>query len=250
MRCLNLKLALGLVSLLACAPFVSAQSKGNRYNGVWTVSRGGGGMGRVFVDGKNVKGVLMDTGWYQLTGVRRIGQLKGTLDSKDSRITIEWSTGPKVEFRGAAQLKGQGLAFTLRQYAGEREINSTEFTLDAHRVGDPLPEPFGDMATARASTLYGEWSGSFVYGPNSGLAYVSMAQDGKCSVVMANEKPNDDTWSAEGELSTDNRALNLTVNSGFSKQAYVGKFKSIGPDQMVVTFNRDKGSFVMVLSRW
>lgn len=244
------KLALGCFAVVLIGSQAVAQSKGDRYNGVWTVSRGGGGMGRVFVDGKKVKGVLMDTGWYQMTGERRIGQLSGTLDTKEARIKIEWSTGATIEFRGAADVKRQGLSFTLTQYSSGREIKSTEFSLEAHRVGDPLSEPFGDMTSVKKESLAGEWSGSYVYGPNKGLAYVSMDWNGDCKVVMANERPNDDTWSAEGALSEGGRSLKLTVNSGFSKQAYVGKLKSIGPDQVQITFDREKGSFVMVLSRW
>ncbi|MBS1723284.1 MAG: hypothetical protein JSS66_10065 [Armatimonadetes bacterium] len=239
-----------LVLFGSCLTMAAAQSKGDRYNGVWTVSRGGGGMGRIFVDGTNIKGVLMDTGWLQMTGERRIGQLAGTLKSGRATVTVTWSTGPKVEFQGKSQVQRQGLSLDLVQYAGSREVADTQFTFQGHQVGKALAEPFGDMSQLAVQQLAGEWSGSYKYGPNRGLAYVSIGWDGSCNVVMANESPNDDTWSAVGKVDTDADVLNLTVDSGFSKADYIGKVRSLGSDQIQVTFNRKNGEFVMTLSRW
>lgn len=244
-----MKKALGLLVFAVVSSMLAyGQAKGDRFNGVWTVSRGGGGMGRVFVDGTKLKGVLMDSGWLQMTGERRIGQLSGSIRSGEASITIEWSTGAKTEFRGPGKVQRKGLTLDLEKVVGSKIDKETQFSLQAHQVGDPLSEPFGNVSNASSSQLAGEWSGSFVYGPNSGIAYVTMGWDGACNVVMANEKPNDSTWSAEGEWRSG--ILNLTVNSGASKQSYKGKIKSIGPDQMQVTFDRDKGSFIMTLSRW
>ena len=208
-------------------------------------------MGRVFVDGDKLKGVLMDTGWLQMTGERRVGQLSGTLKGGDAAIVIEWSTGAKIEFKGTGKAQRQGLTLDLAKIVGGRADKETQFSLQAHKVGDALTEPFGQSNTSfSASQLAGEWSGSFVYGPNNGLAYVTMGWDGGCEVVMANEKPNDATWSASGAWDSRSNTLNLTVNSGTSKQSYKGKVKSIGPDQVQVTFDREKGQFVMTLARW
>lgn len=229
-------------------PCAVAQSKGDRYNGVWTVSRGGGGMGRVFVDGDKLKGVLMDTGWLQMTGERRIGQLTGSVKSGKATVKVVWSSGAQIEFQGSGSVQRRGLSLDLQQVVNGRPKPETQFTLQAHRTGSALREPFGDMAKPRVDEITGEWSGSFVYGPNRGLAYVTMLGDGTCEVVMANEAPNDDTWNASGRL--EQNLLELTVDSGFSKQAYKGKFRSVGPDQMQITFDRKNGAFVMTLSRW
>ena len=207
-------------------------------------------MGRVFVDGEKLKGVLMDTGWLQMTGERRIGQLTGTIRRGDVVVSVEWSTGPKVEFRGTGKVLRRGLSLDLTQYNNDRPVSETQFNLQAHMVGAVFTDPFGDVRDLNVSQTAGEWSGSYVYGPNSGLAYVTFGWDGKCDAVMANENPNDSTWSAEGDIDTDRDVLELTVNSGASKQTYRGKFKSIGPDQIQITFDREKGPFVMTLSRW
>jgi len=227
-----------------------AQAKGDRFNGVWTVSRGGGGMGRVFVEGNKLKGVLMDTGWLQMTGERRIGQLSGSIKNGEATVHVEWSTGASSEFKGTGKVQRKGLTLDLVKITGNRRDKETQFSLQAHQVGDMLSEPFGDINNVKTNQIAGEWSGSFVYGPNSGLAYVTMDWSGSCNVVMANERPNDSTWSAEGDWDTRANVLVLTVNSGASKQTYKGKVKSIGPDQMQIIFDREKGAFVMTLSRW
>lgn len=245
------KKALGLLVFLGILVASSlAQSKGDRFNGVWTVSRGGGGMGRIFLNGNELKGVLMDSGWLQMTGERRIGQLKGTIKNNVADVTIEWSTGAKAQFTGSGKVQRQGLILDLDQRAGDRVNNTTQFSLQAHKVGDPFLEPFGSVRNISSSQMAGEWSGSFTYGPNSGLTYVSVAWDGKIDVVMANERPNDSTWSAVGSINQRENGVDLTVDSGASKQAYKGKVVSIGPDQIQVTFDRKNGSFVMTLSRW
>lgn len=207
-------------------------------------------MGRIFLDGNNLKGVLMDTGWLQMTGERRIGQLKGTLKNNVADVVIEWSTGAKAEFTGSGKVQRQGLILDLEQRAGSRINKDTQFSLQAHRVGEALTEPFGPVKSLSVAQLAGEWSGSFTYGPNSGLAYVSIGWDGKLDVVMANERPNDSTWSALGSVTSRDNVIDLTVDSGASKQAYKGRVISIGADQMQVTFDRKNGAFVMTLSRW
>lgn len=238
------------ISVFLLVSLASPQSKGDRYNGVWTVSRGGGGMSRIFLDGRSIKGVLMDTGWLQLTGERRIGQLTGTLEKKEAKITIEWSTGPKVEFRGEGGVTRRGLSLNLVQFSGSKSIKDTQFTLNSHLSGNPLKEPFGFMEKVNLDDLLGEWSGSFVYGPNRGQVYLTMNPDGTCNVIMANENPNDDTWTAAGMLTAERDAMSLTVNSGFSKQSYRGSFRSMSAEQIQISFNRDKGSFTMSLTRW
>jgi len=207
-------------------------------------------MGRVFVDGDKLKGVLMDTGWFQMTGERRIGQLTGTLKNGQATVNVAWSTGPKVEFRGEGKVQRRGLILDLDQYSSGRPVKETQFTMQAHRVGDPLKAPFGELSRLSNAQMAGEWSGSYTYGPNRGLTYVTLEWDGSCNVVMANESPNDDTWNATGSLNTRDGVIDLTVDSGFSKQAYKGKVTSIGPDQIVVKFDRKNGEFVMSLQRW
>ena len=167
-----------------------AQSKGSRFNGIWTVSRGGGGMGRIFVDNKTIKGVIMDSGWLQMTGERRVGQLKGSLDGENTKLTIEWSSGPTVEFRGEGSLNKQGLSLNLIQFTGSKAVKDTQFTWSGHPSGQALSEPFGKMTRFNLDELWGEWTGSYVYGPNKGMAFVTIKQDGSCEVAMANERTN------------------------------------------------------------
>jgi hypothetical protein len=239
--------ALILLALVAGVATASAQT---RYNGVWTVSRGAGGLARVFVDGKNVTGVLLDSGWQQMTGDPRAGTVTGTIDGNKGTVTVSWSTGQSVEFRGTVSRQRDGLSMAMTRFVNGKEQPNTAFELQAHTVGKPFAEPFGPVAQVDLEQVRGSWFGSFVYGKNDGMAQLTAKADGQIVGTMAVDQEKGRVWTFTGAVSTRSDDVTLTVDSGTSKQTYTGRIRSWGPDHVQVVFDRQDGRFTLTLTRW
>jgi hypothetical protein len=223
-----------LLSMLLCLGVVAQAA--TRYHGEWEIARGSRGMMalEVFDDGR-IQGSCTDSGWEKMTGEKRTGKVTGKLYKENGTMTIKWSTGQTMEFRGRIRNKGDYFDFNGDRYVnGKRDPDTwirTHLGLGGWGGNDPS----------------GTWDGPFAYGPYKGTAHVQVKSNGTFSGHMYGNKGQD--WKVTGRLNTDRQTLVITVDSGASKQEYRGVYTKLGDGRVRISFQRPEGEFSATLTR-
>lgn len=225
------------VRILAAGTLVIATTLAHatKYSGEWNVSRGAGGTLTLNVSGGQITGDLKDTGWEEMTGERRTGRLTGTVAGGRFKITIRYSTGASSSFQGNIDHDDHDLFMTGLQYVGNKPVTNTRFTSTAHRQAN------------HDADVAGVWEGSFTYGTHKGHVRAFMSPDYSFSGDM---ESNDGTrWTFKGTADRKSERMRITVDSGASKQTYVGTYTVRSDGSLRIWYDKDTGPFEATVRR-
>lgn len=187
------------------------------------------------LNGSRLTGDLKDTGWERMTGERRSGRLTGTVTNGRFKITIKYSNGSSSSFQGNADVDSLTLHMTGLQYVNDKPVRNTRFTCNADRQGSSTQD------------VTGVWEGRFLYGSYRGHVRAFLNEDYTFSGDM--EATDGTRWTFTGSVDKRSERMRITVNSGASKQTYVGSYQVMDNGSIKIRYSKDTGPFEATVER-